>query len=162
MQVVLAYRWLMYGFLANFCIRVSYRPRHDLGRLRMSAPAVHKIDPWSPLSIVSACKCHVSVNCKCMYVDERVVEKTTFYSDCTETLVDRYKVYNYVVKLRIHLKSCSEFMIIGKAAGIDVRTIARKGLWGRFIPPRFMDCGYCYLVFPELTNCNSKAAWSVQ
>jgi hypothetical protein len=41
-------------------------------------------------------------------------------------------------------------MIIGKAAGIDVINIARKGLWGQFIPPRFLNCGYCYLVFPEL------------
>jgi hypothetical protein len=45
-------------------------------------------------------------------------------------------------------------MIIGNAAGIDVITIARKGLWGKFIPSRFLDCGYCYLVF-------SKASWSV-
>jgi hypothetical protein len=53
-------------------------------------------------------------------------------------------------------------MIIGKAAGIDVITIARKGLWGKFIPPRFLDCGYCYLVFFELNNRNMKAFWSVQ
>jgi hypothetical protein len=53
-------------------------------------------------------------------------------------------------------------MVIGKAAGIDVITIARKGLWGKFIPPRFLDCGYCYLVFPELINRNTKASWSVQ
>jgi hypothetical protein len=54
-------------------------------------------------------------------------------------------------------------MIIGKAAaGIDVITIARKGLWGKFIPPRFLNCGYCYLVFSELINRNTKAAWSVQ
>jgi hypothetical protein len=55
-----------------------------------------------------------------MYVDERVVEKSAFYS----SLVDWCKVYNHVVKLRI--QSCSKFMIIGKAAGIDVMTIARK------------------------------------
>jgi hypothetical protein len=30
-------------------------------------------------------------------------------------------------------------MIIGKAAGKDVIAIARKGLWGRFISPRFFD-----------------------
>jgi hypothetical protein len=53
-------------------------------------------------------------------------------------------------------------MIIGKAAGIDVITIARKGLWSEFIPPRFFDCGYCYLVFSELINRNTKASWSVQ
>jgi hypothetical protein len=53
-------------------------------------------------------------------------------------------------------------MIIGKAAGIDVITIARKGFWGKFIPPRFLDCGYCYLVFPELINRNTKASWYVQ
>jgi hypothetical protein len=53
-------------------------------------------------------------------------------------------------------------MIIGKAAGKDVITIARKGLWGRFIPPRFLDCGYCYFAFPELINRNAKASWSVQ
>jgi hypothetical protein len=35
MQAVLAYRWLMYGLPTNF----------DLGRLRMPAPTVHKIDP---------------------------------------------------------------------------------------------------------------------
>jgi hypothetical protein len=46
MQVVLVYRWLMYGFRVNFCVRVSHHQRHDLGRLRMPAPAVHKIDPW--------------------------------------------------------------------------------------------------------------------
>jgi hypothetical protein len=50
-------------------------------------------------------------------------------------------------------------MIIGKAADIDVITIARKGLWGQFIPPRFLDYGYCYLVFPEIHN--TKASWSV-
>jgi hypothetical protein len=38
-------------------------------------------------------------------------------------------------------------MIIGKTAGLDVITIARKGLWGQFIPPRFLDFGYCYLNF---------------
>jgi hypothetical protein len=53
-------------------------------------------------------------------------------------------------------------MIIVKAAGIDVITIARKGLWGYFIPPRFLDCGYCYLVSPELINRNTKASLSVQ
>jgi hypothetical protein len=42
MQAVLAYRWLMYGLL-------SPTIRHDLGRLRMPAPAVHKIDFWPPL-----------------------------------------------------------------------------------------------------------------
>jgi hypothetical protein len=36
-------------------------------------------------------------------------------------------------------------MVIGKSAGIDVITIARKGLWGQFIRPRFLDRGYCYL-----------------
>jgi hypothetical protein len=61
-----------------------------------------------------------------MYVDERVVEKSAFY--------------NHVVKLRIHQKICSKFMSIGKAAGLDVITIARKGLWVLFIPPRFLDC----------------------
>jgi hypothetical protein len=53
-------------------------------------------------------------------------------------------------------------MIIAKAAGIDVIAIARKGLWGKFISPRFMDCGYCYLVFPELINRITKASWAVQ
>jgi hypothetical protein len=52
-------------------------------------------------------------------------------------------------------------MIIGRAAGIYVITIARKGFWGKFIPPRFLDYGYCYLLFPELVNRNTKAAWSV-
>jgi hypothetical protein len=28
-------------------------------------------------------------------------------------------------------------MIVGKVAGIDVITIACKGLWGRFDPPRY-------------------------
>jgi hypothetical protein len=31
----------------------------------------------------------------CMYVDERVVEKSAFYSNYTETLVDWCKVYNH-------------------------------------------------------------------
>jgi hypothetical protein len=53
-------------------------------------------------------------------------------------------------------------MIIGKGAGIDVITIARKGLWGKFIPPRFLDFGYCSFVFPELINRDTKASWSVQ
>jgi hypothetical protein len=53
-------------------------------------------------------------------------------------------------------------MIIGKAAGRDVITVTRKGLWGQFIPPRFLDCGYCYLVLPELINRNTKASWYVQ
>jgi hypothetical protein len=30
-------------------------------------------------------------------------------------------------------------MIIGKAAGVFVITIARKGLWGQFIPLRFLE-----------------------
>jgi hypothetical protein len=37
-------------------------------------------------------------------------------------------------------------MIIGKAAGVAVITIARNG----FFPPCFLDCGYCYLVFSSL------------
>jgi hypothetical protein len=53
-------------------------------------------------------------------------------------------------------------MIIGKGAGTDVVTIARKGLGARFIPPRILDFGYCYLVFPELINCNTKASWYAQ
>jgi hypothetical protein len=53
-------------------------------------------------------------------------------------------------------------MVIGKAAGIDAITIAGKGLWGKFIPPRFLDSGYCYLVFSKLINRNTKASWSVQ
>jgi hypothetical protein len=97
-----------------------------------------------------------------MYVDERAVEKFAFYSYYAETLVDWCKVYNHVVKLRIHWESCSKYMSIGKAAGTDVITIARKGLWGQFISPRFLDCGYCYLVFHELINRNTKASWSVQ
>jgi hypothetical protein len=40
-------------------------------------------------------------------------------------------------------------------------TIARKCLWGRFFSPGFLNCGYCYLVFPELINCNKNASWSV-
>jgi hypothetical protein len=53
-------------------------------------------------------------------------------------------------------------MIFGKAAGTDVITIARKGVWGKFISPRFLDCGYCCLVFSELIYRNTKASWSVQ
>jgi hypothetical protein len=53
-------------------------------------------------------------------------------------------------------------MIIGKAAGIDVITIACKGLCGQLIPPRFLDCGYCYLVFLELIHRNTKVSWFVQ
>jgi hypothetical protein len=97
-----------------------------------------------------------------MFVDERVVEKSAFYSNFAETLVDWCKVYNHVVKFGIRLKSCSKSMIIGKAAGIDVITIACKGLWGKFIPPCFLDCGFCYLVFSELINRNTKTSWSVQ
>jgi hypothetical protein len=50
MQAVLAYRWLMCGFPANFLRSRLPSPtsRHDLGRLRMLASAVHKIDPWPP------------------------------------------------------------------------------------------------------------------
>jgi hypothetical protein len=48
MQAVIAYRWLMYGFPANLCVRVNHH-QHDLGSLRMPAPAVQKIDPWPPL-----------------------------------------------------------------------------------------------------------------
>jgi hypothetical protein len=53
-------------------------------------------------------------------------------------------------------------MITGKGAGIDVITITRKGLWGRFIPPLFLDRDYCYFVFPVLVNRNTKASCSVQ
>jgi hypothetical protein len=49
MQAVFSYRWLMYGFPADFCVRASPTSRHDLSRLRMPAPAAHKIDPWPPL-----------------------------------------------------------------------------------------------------------------
>jgi hypothetical protein len=38
-------------------------------------------------------------------------------------------------------------MIIGKAAGKDVITIARKGLWGKFIPPCFLRLLLSF--FPE-------------
>jgi hypothetical protein len=42
-------------------------------------------------------------------------------------------------------------MIIGKAAGKDVITIARKGLWSQFISPRFLDCGYNHVLkIPKL------------
>jgi hypothetical protein len=116
--------------------------RNDLSRLRMPAPAVHKIDPWP--SFLS--------HSKCMFVDERLVEKCAFYSDYAKTLVDWCKVFNHVANLRIHLENCSKFMIIGKAS---------KDLWGKFIPTRFLDCGYCYHVFLELINCNTKASWSV-
>jgi hypothetical protein len=54
-----------------------------------------------------------------MYVDERSVGKSAIYSDYAETLVDWCKVFNHEVKLRIHKESCSKFLIIGKAAGID-------------------------------------------
>jgi hypothetical protein len=37
-----------------------------------------------------------------IYVDERVVEKSALYSNYAETLVDWCKVFNHVVKLRIH------------------------------------------------------------
>jgi hypothetical protein len=120
--------------------------------LHMPAPAVRKIDPWPPLlSFVDA-----------WYVDERIAEKFAFYSNYAETLVDWCKVYNHVVKLRVHKKSCSKLMIMWKAAGTDVINIARKGLLSQFIPPCFLDCGYCYLVTPELINRNKKASWFVQ
>jgi hypothetical protein len=57
---------------------------------------------------------------------------------------------------------CKVLTKASMVAGIDVIAIARKGLWGQIIPPRFLDCGYCYLVFPELINRNTKASWSVQ
>jgi hypothetical protein len=41
MQVVVAYRWLMYGFI--------HHQLYNLGRLRMAATAVHKNEPWPPL-----------------------------------------------------------------------------------------------------------------
>jgi hypothetical protein len=47
----------------------------DLGRLRMPAPAVHKIDPWPPLLS------HLLVN-----VGWWVVEKSAFFSNYAETL----------------------------------------------------------------------------
>jgi hypothetical protein len=48
MQAVLAFRWLMYDQLLRSRLP-SPTSRHDLGRLRMPAPAVHKIDPWPSL-----------------------------------------------------------------------------------------------------------------
>jgi hypothetical protein len=51
-----------------------------------------------------------------MYVNERVVEKTAFYSYYAGSLVDWCKVFNHVVKL----------IIIGKAVGIDGITIGRN------------------------------------
>jgi hypothetical protein len=48
MQAVLAYRWLMYGSPVRLRLP-SQTSRHDLGRLRMPAQAVHKINPWPPL-----------------------------------------------------------------------------------------------------------------
>jgi hypothetical protein len=57
--------------------------RRDLGRLRMPAPAVHKIDPWPPLL-------------SHLYVVERVVEKSAFYSNYAETLVDwLFQIHDY-------------------------------------------------------------------
>jgi hypothetical protein len=41
MKAVFAYRWLMYGFPDNFCVRDSHH-------LHVMTPAVHKIDPWPP------------------------------------------------------------------------------------------------------------------
>jgi hypothetical protein len=44
MQAVLAYRWLLYGFPANFL-----RSRLPSPTVRMPTSAVHKIDLWPPL-----------------------------------------------------------------------------------------------------------------
>jgi hypothetical protein len=46
MQAVLAYRFP--GLLLGSRLPSS-TSRHELGKLRMPAPVVHKIDPWPPL-----------------------------------------------------------------------------------------------------------------
>jgi hypothetical protein len=88
MQAVLANRWLMYGLPANFCVRVFHHQLHVMTWAGCVCPL--QLDPW-PLLLSWW-----------MYVDERVVEKSAFYSNYAETLVDWCKVYNHVVKLRIH------------------------------------------------------------
>jgi hypothetical protein len=79
MQAVLAYRWLFYGFPGQFLRSKLPSPtsRDDLSRLRMAALAVHNIDPLPPFLS------HLLVN---------VVEKSAFYSNYAETLVDWCKV----------------------------------------------------------------------
>jgi hypothetical protein len=73
MQAVLAYRWLMYGFPANFCVRVS----HHLLHLITWAGCVCPLQ----LLIKLILGLLYGVICWCMYVNERVVEKSAFYSN---------------------------------------------------------------------------------
>jgi hypothetical protein len=94
MQAVRADRWLMYGFMANFCVSVSHHQLHVMTWAGCVCPL--------QLFIKLILGLLLRVICWCMYVDERVVEKSAFYSDYAETLVDWCKVFNHVVKLRIH------------------------------------------------------------
>jgi hypothetical protein len=46
--------------------------------------------------------------------------------------------------------------------GVKVVTkwLTFEGLWGRLSPPRFLDCGYSYLVLPLFKN-HMLIPWSV-
>jgi hypothetical protein len=109
--------------------------RHDLGRPRMPAPAVHKIVFGLLFWVV----------CWCMYVDERVVEKSAFYSNYAETLVDWFKVFNH----------------FGKAAGIYIITIARKCLLFCLQPLilTYVPQKYC-IAFSSLRLKTLSSTWS--
>jgi hypothetical protein len=86
--------------------------------------------------------------CLLLYVDEGIVEESTFYSKYAEPLVYGSEVCNQMVNLRIHEESRSKFVFVCQATGIDIIPIAHRGLWGRFNPPRFLDCGCRDLVLP--------------
>jgi hypothetical protein len=66
MQAVLAYRWLMYGFPANFCVCVSHHQLHVMTWTGCVCPLQMFIKLILGLLF--------RVICWCMYVDERVVE----------------------------------------------------------------------------------------
>jgi hypothetical protein len=51
------------------------------------------------------------------------------------------EVCNQMVNFRSTKKAVSNSCLFVRFAGVDVIAIARKGLWGRFSPPRFLDCG---------------------
>jgi hypothetical protein len=85
MQAVLAYRWLMYGFPANFCFRVS---QHQL-YVKTLAGCVCPLQLFIRL-IVGLASSELFVGA-CMLMRElRVVEKSAFYSNYAETLVESF------------------------------------------------------------------------
>jgi hypothetical protein len=90
----LTYRWLMYGFPANFCVCISHNQLHVMTWAGYVCPLQLFIK-----LILGLLFC---VICWYMYIDEKIVEKSALYSNYAETLVDWCKVFNHVVKLQIH------------------------------------------------------------